>query len=214
VTMLALIDGVLANGTREAASRSRLAEARNAIPPESMEERKLLPRDNCHAATVEWDPSKRAHDCGRSPQEALKKLDLLRADETVAGVSTFSPCAIARSKRSSAFVTPETSLRPAPRRKVAPRQRRRLDDREPSPHRRPVRVAPVPVGLGAQPDAPPAAAGERDARPPVDARPEEMEVVNARAVADDEGVPAVLHAPNDGPVRPLKRNREAGPTLP
>jgi hypothetical protein len=33
--------------------------------------------------------------------------------------------------------------------------------------------------------------------------------VDARAVADDEGVPAVPDAVNDGPVRPLERDREA-----
>lgn len=88
-------------------------------------------------------------------------------------------------------------------------RRQGLDDREPPPHRRPVRVAPVPIGPGAQPDDPSAATGERDARPPVEARPEEMEVVDAGAVADDEDMPAVLYAANDRPVRSLERNREA-----
>ena len=107
---------------------------------------------------------------------------------------------MSRRKTARAFARPSAAAR---------RRRRRSDDREPPPHRRPVRVAPVPVGPGAQRDLPPAATGERDARPPVDARPEEMEVVDARAVTDDEDMPAVLYATNDRPVCSLERNRGA-----
>lgn len=107
------------------------------------------------------------------------------------------------------FVAPEDRAGLCKPSAAARRRRRRSDDREPPPHRRPVRVAPVPVGPGAQRDLPPAATGERDARPPVDARPEEMEVVDARAVTDDEDMPAVLYATNDRPVCSLERNRGA-----
>jgi hypothetical protein len=77
-----------------------------------------------------------------------------------------------------------------------------------------MRITAIHVPADSDPHDPLAPPRERDAGPPIDSAPEEVKVMAGRPVPDDERMRAVTDAVDDGPVRALERDGEAGTDAP